>query len=174
MITYRLAFYQAEPDRARELIEAIKRHPGSCDTVWLTSMGYYPALAQHETYAKNWVPIAKMFRDAGIKVSMQIANTIGHGDWDQLRPEKNDPFIQGMLPKMEKILILSVPTEQKILAASAGVASSLRNISALSHRSMSPTFIHIAFGSTTTSERTTIFPTASDVTVTAVLVNSTA
>ena len=99
MITYRLAFYQAEPDRARELIEAIKRHPGSCDTVWLTSMGYYPSLAQHETYAKNWVPIAKMFRDAGIKVSMQIANTIGHGDWDQLRPEKNDPFIQGMLPK---------------------------------------------------------------------------
>jgi len=99
MISYRLGFYQAEPRRAEELIRAIKRHPGCCDTVWLTAMGYYPSLERHKKYAADWIPIAKMFRDAGIRVSMQIANTVGHGYWEQLRPELNDPFIQGMLPR---------------------------------------------------------------------------
>lgn len=99
MITYRLGFYQAEPRRAEELIRAIKRHPGCCDTVWLTTMGYYPSLERHKKYAADWVPIAKMFRDAGIRVSMQISNTIGHGYWEQLRPERNDPFIHGMLSR---------------------------------------------------------------------------
>lgn len=98
MITYRLGFYQTETARAHELIEAIKCHPGCCDTVWLTSMGYYPSLERHVAYADAWVPIADEFRDAGLEVSMQIANTVGHGDWEQLAPERKDPFILGMLP----------------------------------------------------------------------------
>lgn len=96
MITYRLGLYQCEPERARELVEAIKRHPGCCDTVWLTSMGYYPPIEKHVGYAEGWVESAKIFRDAGLEVSMQIANTVGHGDAAQLDPKNDDIFARGM------------------------------------------------------------------------------
>lgn len=98
MITYRLGLYQAEPKRAQELVDAIKRHPGSCDTVWLTTMGYYPSLEKHKIYAAGWVESARIFREAGLKVSLQIANTIGHCDWAQLASQLNDPFMHGMPP----------------------------------------------------------------------------
>ncbi|MBQ8309494.1 MAG: hypothetical protein IJX80_00595 [Clostridia bacterium] len=99
MLTFRLGFHQATPERAQELIDAIKRQPDSCDTVWLTSMGYYPPYEQHVIYAEQWKPIAKMFHDAGIRVSMQIANTVWHRDWEQLLPENKNHFALGMLPK---------------------------------------------------------------------------
>ena len=39
---------------------------------------------------------AKIFRDAGIRVSLQIANTVGHRDWDPLKPEYNSYLMKGM------------------------------------------------------------------------------
>ena len=96
MITYRLGLHQCEPERARELVDAIKRHPGSCDTVWLTTMGYYPPMEKHLGYAEGWVESARIFREAGLEVSMQIANTIGHCDAEQLDPKYDDIFARGM------------------------------------------------------------------------------
>ena len=96
MLEFRLAFYQMEEARAKELAEAICRHPGCCDGVWLTSMGYYPPLWKHEEYANGWVRAAEIFREAGIPVSMQIANTLGHGDFDQLDPQHDDLFSRGV------------------------------------------------------------------------------
>ena len=87
MLTYRLGLYQKEEKYARELVDAIKRNPGSCDTVWLCTMGYYPLVEKHVGYANEWVKSAQIFKDAGIKVSLQINNTIGHCDTPILKPE---------------------------------------------------------------------------------------
>ena len=99
MLEFRLGLFQAEERYAKELVEAIQRHPGCCDGVWLTTMGYYPPLWKHEEYARQWIESAKLFRDAGLTVSLQIANTIGHGDFDQLEPARGDLFSQGMMPQ---------------------------------------------------------------------------
>ncbi len=96
MITFRLGLHQLNENRAKELVEAINRNPGSCDTVWLTSIGYYPSLKRHTEYADGWVKSAKIFRDAGLKVSFHIANTFGHGDAFQASPENKDVFSEGM------------------------------------------------------------------------------
>ncbi len=99
MLTYRLGLYQREEKYALELVDAIKRNKGCCDTVWLCSMGYYPTIEKHEEYAKAWVNSAKIFKDAGIKVSLQINNTIGHCDTPILKPEDKGEFCLGMLPQ---------------------------------------------------------------------------
>jgi hypothetical protein len=99
MITYRLGLYQYEEKRARELADAIKRNPGCCDEVWFTTMGYYPPLWRHEEYAAAWKSVLPIFKEAGIKVSLQVANTMEHTQWSQLAPEKKDLFAQGMLPE---------------------------------------------------------------------------
>lgn len=98
MITYRLALHQCQPQRARELVQAIQRNPGCCDTVWLTTMGYYPPMEKHVGYAEGWLESAQIFREAGLEVSLQIANTIGHCDQEQINPKHKDIFAQGMLP----------------------------------------------------------------------------
>ena len=96
MLTLRLALFQMQPKRAKELADAIVRQKGSCDEVWLTTLGYYPPLDYHEGLAKNWEESAKIFRDAGIRVSLQVANTVGHRDWDSLSPEKDPYLMKGM------------------------------------------------------------------------------
>lgn len=97
MITLRLGMHQLNEERTKELIEAIKRQPGSCDTVWLTTMGYYPSLERHIRYAEGWIKPAEMFRDAGIRVSLQVANTIGHLDDPIAAPENGGEFAKGMM-----------------------------------------------------------------------------
>ena len=99
MLTFRLGLYQKEEKYARELVEAIKRNKGCCDTVWLCTMGYYPTVKKHEEYAKAWVKSAQIFKDAWLKVSLQINNTIGHCDNALLKPEDRHEFALGMLPK---------------------------------------------------------------------------
>ena len=98
MIVFRLGLFQAEEERARELAEAIARNPGCCDSVWLCTMGYYPPIRFHEEYARNWLPSAEIFRRAGLTVDLQISNTLGHGDFDQLDPKREDVFSEGMRP----------------------------------------------------------------------------
>ena len=98
MITFRLGLFQAEKKYSEKLLEKIKKHPGCCDTVWLTSMGYYPTHEKHIRYAESWLETAKLYREAGIEVSMQIANTIGHADFEQLDPRINNEFMWGMKP----------------------------------------------------------------------------
>ncbi len=96
MLTLRLGLFQMQPQRAKELAEAIKRQKKSCDEVWLTTLGYYPPLDYHQELAEGWTESAKIFRDAGIRVSLQVANTIGHRDWDSLAPEKDSYLMKGM------------------------------------------------------------------------------
>src|SRR5699024_1065248 len=64
-----------------ELIEIIKNNPGSCSEVWLASDYGFPTLSAHSRTAEILKKTAEKFRNAGIKVSLQISNTIGHGEY---------------------------------------------------------------------------------------------
>lgn len=80
MLTMRLGVPHMNAEIANQYIEAIKRQKNSMDHVWITTMGMYPSLEIHKGHAEKWKVVAKLFRDAGIKVSMQISNTFGHSD----------------------------------------------------------------------------------------------
>jgi hypothetical protein len=91
MITYRLSLWQQDEQQAKDLAEAIVRQKGSCDKVWLTTIGYYPSLEYHRNLANNWKSAIRIFKQAGIGVSIQMANTMGHMDFSM-----NESFIEGM------------------------------------------------------------------------------
>lgn len=82
MIDLRLWNYYpscATEEGAKEFIDIIKKYPGCCDTVWLTALSGWPALEDHKKEAERILPIAALFREAGINVSLQFACTLGHG-----------------------------------------------------------------------------------------------
>ena len=82
MIDIRLGNHHNKSEEAsKELVDAIKQFPGSCDTVWFATEYGYPDLSFHEESAKKIRDIAKLYRDAGVKVSLQVSNTIGHGEY---------------------------------------------------------------------------------------------
>lgn len=61
-------------------IEQMKKYKGSCDNVWIPTSYSYPTLEEHRRYADFWKRTAVKLRDAGITVSLQVSNTLGHGD----------------------------------------------------------------------------------------------
>lgn len=61
--------------------DAVKKYPGCCDEVWLCSYYGWPPLEKHRELAHIFKEEAKKLRAAGIKVSVQLSNTIGHGDY---------------------------------------------------------------------------------------------
>jgi len=82
MIDIRLGNHHNTGEQAsRELIDAIKQFPGSCDTVWFATEYGYPSLEKHRKIGEKIKGVAQLYRDAGIKVSLQISNTIGHGEY---------------------------------------------------------------------------------------------
>jgi len=96
MIEFRLGMHHAQEWRATETVAAIKRQPGCCDGVWLTMMGYYPPLSKHKEYAEAWARVEGIYREAGLSVSLQVANTIGHGDFPTLDPKLDHVFSRGL------------------------------------------------------------------------------
>ena len=80
MITYRLGIYHQDLKNAKDLADAIKRQKGSCDTVWLITDHHFPAIERHREYAEGWLPAMKIFKEAGLEVAIQTAQTFGHGD----------------------------------------------------------------------------------------------
>ncbi len=60
-------------------LDMIKKYPGGCDDVWLTTAIGYPTYENHQKHAKMLIEAAEKFRAAGASVSLQVANTIGHG-----------------------------------------------------------------------------------------------
>lgn len=63
------------------LLGEIKAHPGCCDEVWLTTDYGYPPIEKHIRSAKELLPAAELLRKNGITVSLQLANTLGHGEY---------------------------------------------------------------------------------------------
>ncbi len=64
-----------------EFIKILKENPGSCDEVWLATDYGYPSLKSHVETAKILEDVAEKLRTAGQRVSLQISNTIGHGEY---------------------------------------------------------------------------------------------
>ncbi len=81
MIDIRLGNHHKDEVSSKELIDAIKEFPGSCDTVWFATEYGYPELSVHKESADKIEKVAKLYRDAGIKVSLQVSNTLGHGEY---------------------------------------------------------------------------------------------
>lgn len=82
MLTQRLGSEtQKDPRFIDSLIEQIKKHPGSCDEVWFATDYGFPPLEKHEKSAAALSESAEKFRRAGIRVSLQLSNSIGHGQY---------------------------------------------------------------------------------------------
>lgn len=62
-------------------LRAAEKYPDSFTDVWLSTSYGYPKLSDHFKTADRLGKVAKAFREKGIRVSLQISNTIGHGQY---------------------------------------------------------------------------------------------
>lgn len=83
MITLRLGVHHVQEAECRRLLEAIAKYPGCCDEVWLTTLYGFPPMEKHHATYDLWRTAAKAMRESGLRVSVQISNTIGHGQYMQ-------------------------------------------------------------------------------------------
>lgn len=72
---------QYDNDYINFLIENHKKNKGSFDEVWLATDYGFPAIEKHIEHAKELGEIAERFRKNGITVSLQLSNSIGHGQY---------------------------------------------------------------------------------------------
>ena len=86
MLTQRLGSHtQKDPAFIDALIEQITAHPGCCDEVWFATEYGFPPLEAHGRYADCLRESAEKFRKAGVRVSLQLSNSIGHGQYMRSR-----------------------------------------------------------------------------------------
>lgn len=84
MLTQRLGgLNQLKGEYIDELCKIIKNNPGSCDEVWFTSKSGFPPVDVHKETARLINEQADKFRKIGVRVSLQIQSTIGHGQYMQ-------------------------------------------------------------------------------------------
>ncbi|MBQ9545241.1 MAG: hypothetical protein IJV00_08955, partial [Clostridia bacterium] len=82
MLTQRLGSNtQKDPAFIDSFIRAVKAHPGCCDEVWLATDYGFPKPQTHRRAAGILAVQAKKLREAGLRVSLQLSNTIGHGEY---------------------------------------------------------------------------------------------
>lgn len=81
MINIRLGERHKAVGEAEKLVAMMRRHPGCCDSVWMASQYGYPLLSTHEKNAEMMKQSVGVYREAGIRVDLQISNTVGHGDY---------------------------------------------------------------------------------------------
>ncbi len=79
MLTQRLG--EISDEYIDNVLSMIRDYPGSCDEVWFSSLYGYPEINTHKEHAKKIIPQADKFRKAKVRVSLQISNTIGHGEY---------------------------------------------------------------------------------------------
>ncbi|MBE6657869.1 MAG: hypothetical protein E7604_05420 [Ruminococcaceae bacterium] len=82
MLTQRLgSSTQMDAAFIEDFIRIVKENPGSCDEVWLATAYGFPPLSVHREMAAALGETAEKLRGAGLRVSLQISNTIGHGQY---------------------------------------------------------------------------------------------
>lgn len=64
-----------------ELIGCAKKYKGCFNEVWLNTLYGYPSLENHRKEAERMTVAAEKLREAGIRVSMQLSNSLGHGQY---------------------------------------------------------------------------------------------
>ncbi len=79
MYTHRLSenFLRNE-DRMDGFFDGLKKYPNSCHEIWVASLYGFPKIEAHQKLADDVQDVVKRFRDEGIRVSLQISNTLGH------------------------------------------------------------------------------------------------
>ncbi len=86
MLTQRLGSdTQKDPAFVDAFIEIVTANPGSCDEVWLATDYGYPGLDTHKAAATYLATAAEKLRKAGIRVSLQLSNSLGHGQYMSTR-----------------------------------------------------------------------------------------
>lgn len=63
------------------LLGEIQNNPGCCDEVWFATDYGFPPLETHKKSAEVLKDSADKFRKAGVRVSLQLSNSIGHGQY---------------------------------------------------------------------------------------------
>ncbi len=82
MLTQRLGSdTQKDPVFLDEFIKIVNNNPGSCDEVWLSTDYGFPKPETHIKAAEILTDATEKLRNAGLRVSLQISNTIGHGQY---------------------------------------------------------------------------------------------
>ncbi len=82
MLTQRLGSNtQKDPVFLDAFIRAVKAHPGCCDEVWLATDYGFPKPETHRKAAEILARQAEKLRGAGLRVSLQLSNSIGHGEY---------------------------------------------------------------------------------------------
>ncbi len=69
------------PEYTDAILEMILKYPGSCDNVWFPTLYGFPPMEKHRATAKAQMAAAEKFRKHGISVSLQLSNSIGHGQY---------------------------------------------------------------------------------------------
>jgi hypothetical protein len=82
MLTQRLGSDLQKDDHfIEQFIKIVRENLGSCDEVWLASDYGFPTIESHRKSVEKLIEVAEKFRAAGLRVSLQISNTIGHGQY---------------------------------------------------------------------------------------------
>ncbi len=82
MLTQRLGSdTQKDPQFLDMFIGIVKNNPKSCDEVWLSADYGFPKVETHIKSAEILTEVASKLRNEGLRVSLQISNTIGHGQY---------------------------------------------------------------------------------------------
>ena len=98
MIDIRLGRYFLDEKYVQELILIHRQYPDAFDEVWFATEYGFPLLDKHKESAGKMVELAKIFRANNKKVSLQISNTLGHGEY--LKETDNDAIMAYNLEKM--------------------------------------------------------------------------
>ena len=69
------------PQYIASVLDVILKYPGSCDNVWFPTLYGFPPIEKHKETAEAWKVGAEIFRKNGISVSLQLSNSIGHGQY---------------------------------------------------------------------------------------------
>ena len=73
------------PELIDFLLDAKDKYPNSYTNIWLNTAYGYPAQSVHYETADKFAEYAKKFRAKGVTVSLQLSNTLGHGQYMMTR-----------------------------------------------------------------------------------------
>ncbi len=73
------------PELIEFLLETKDKYPNSFSNVWLNTAYGYPLQSVHYETADRFAEYAKRFREKGVTVSLQLSNTMGHGQYMMTR-----------------------------------------------------------------------------------------
>ena len=78
MYTHRLAVRCVnDPEWVKEFLEYVDANPNSCQEIWLCSSYAFPPIEKHREFAHGMKSALEQFKARGIRVALQISNTIG-------------------------------------------------------------------------------------------------